>query len=124
MPVTTESERKDRTAILEAALDALPLPVLIYDDTHVLYANRAAHEVLGADDSTRLQGMRVAEFILPALAEVNDQRRAYVMKHGVELKDLALKIRGLDGHPTVLQVDIRPISFSGETAAMATLACR
>jgi PAS domain S-box-containing protein len=121
--VTADPDRDTHAAICQAALDALPLPVLIYDDTHVLYANKAAHDVLGAKSSMRIQGMPVADFILPDLAEVNDQRRGYVMKHGVELKDLAVKIRGLDGEPTVLHVNIRPISFGGTTAAMATLAC-
>ena len=68
--------------------------------------------------------MPVADFILPDMAEVNDQRREYVIKQGLELKDLAIKIRGLDGQPSVFKVDIRPISFGGTTAAMVTLACQ
>ena len=112
------------TAVYRAALDALPDPVLIYTDTHVVYANRAACSMLGGSEALLLRGMRVEDFILPDLAEVNNARRAYVIDQGVELRDLTVKIRGLDGVPVVFHVDIRPISFDGTTAAMATLAHR
>ena len=111
-----------QTALYRAALDAMPHPVLIYDDTQVLYANEAACRALGGIEPSLLQGMSVQNFILPDLAEVNNARRAYVMEQGVALNNLMLKIRGLDGHPMVLRVDIQPVSFENTTAAMATLA--
>ena len=44
------------------------------------------------------------------------------MQQGVELRNLALKIRALNGEPIVLRVDIRPVPFEDSNAAMATLA--
>ena len=113
-----------QTAICRAVLDALPDPVLIYDDSCVLYANAAANRILGGSEPSKLLGMSVENFILPDLAEINNARRAYVLNQGVEIRDLILKIRDLEGRPTVLRVDIKPIRFDGATVAMATLAHR
>ena len=120
--MTARPDGDGQAALYRAALDILPDPILIYDDSQVLYANAAACRLLGGAQTMQLQGRRVDAFILPELAEVSTQRRAYVMQQGVELKNLIVKIRGLNGEPTVLRVDIRPISFESSTAAIATLA--
>lgn len=108
--------------MLRAALDGVPKPVLIYGSTHILYANQAACVALGGANPSLLQGMPVQDFILPELADVSDPRRAYVLEHGIELRNLVVKVRRLDGEPTVFRLDIVPISFDGTVAAMATLA--
>ncbi len=118
----TTPQSDDAHSVHEAALDALPDPILVYDDTCVLYANEAARRALGGSGSTDLVGMPVQEFIFADLAEVNDSRRGYVMRDGVAFSNLPVKIRGLNGAPMTLHVDIRPITFRGQTAAMATLA--
>ena len=120
--MTARSDGDGQAALYRAALDVLPDPIVIYDDTQVLYANDAACRLLGGAKEMQLQGRRVEAFVLPELAEVSTQRRAYVMEQGIELKNLIVKVRGLNGEPTVLRVDIRPISFESSTAAMATLA--
>jgi PAS domain S-box-containing protein len=109
-------------ALYQAALDNLPHPVLIYDAEKILYANEAACQALCGACTSRLRGMGVDNFTLPDLADVNDARRSYVMDQGVALSNLMVKIRKLDGECAVLRVDIRPISFNGTTAALATLA--
>jgi PAS domain S-box-containing protein len=103
-------------------LDTLQEPVLIYDEMQVIYANDAACRVLGGVEPGRLEGVRVQDFILPDLADISDARRAYVIEQGVELSNLLVKVRDLDGEPIVLRVDIRPLTFENRTAAMATLA--
>jgi len=115
----------DATAQLaRAALDNLPHPVLIYDDASVLYANDAAIAALGGRDLSELVGLSVANFILPDLADVSNARRSYVMDQGVALSNLMVKIRLLTGESVAIRVDIRPISFDGRTAALATLTQR
>jgi PAS domain S-box-containing protein len=120
--VTCDSHSADAKCIHAAALDALPDPVLVYDDEQVLYANDAAKRLLGGAAPVDLQGMPVEKFILPDFAEISDSRRTYVMEQGVALTNLPVKIRGLDGSVRTLHVDIRPISFGGTSAALATLA--
>jgi PAS domain-containing protein len=115
----------DSASLYQAALDNLPHPVLIYDAEQVLYANEAALRALGGAGATsELQGMGVENFTIPDFADVNIARRSYVMDQGVTLSNLAVKIRKLDGDTEALRVDIRPITFGGRTAALATLARR
>ena len=115
----------DSGGLYQTALDNLPHPVLIYDAEQILYVNEAALRALGgAGATTDLQGMGVENFTVPDLADVNDARRSYVMDQGVALSNLAVKIRRLDGETAAMRVDIRPITFSGRTAALATLTQR
>ena len=122
--MTDHSSEESLDGVFRAALDALVEPVLLYDDCRILYANPAACRVLGGADCANIEGVSVDDFILPDLAEVNNARRAYVMQQGMALHDLVVKVRGLDGKPTVLHVDIRPIQCNGATVALATLARR
>jgi PAS domain S-box-containing protein len=119
-PLTTSMH----VEMCRAALDALPEAVLIYDEERVLYANSAAARLLGGSSNAELDGLPVQGFILPDLAEVNNARRAMVLNQGIELRDLVVKVRGLDGSPVVLHVDITQIFFDGSSAAMATVARR
>lgn len=107
--------------IFSAALEALPTPVLVYNDDRVLYANPAAAKVLGSGMSSRVAGTPVAAFTIPELADINGQRRTFVLENGVPLRDLVVKIRGLDGATAILHVDIRRISCDDGSVAMATL---
>ena len=120
--LTASPDGDGQAALYRAALDMLEEPILIYDDMQVLYANYAACRMLGGCENMKVQGMRVQDFILPDLAEISDVRRAYVLERGITLSNLMIKVRGLDGEPTVLRIDIRPITFEDSTAAMATLA--
>jgi len=109
------------SGLYRAALDALPEPILIYDDEHVLYANEAASGFLGGSDAAPLIGADVSGFVSPDLHDISPARRAYVLKGGIHLRNLLVKVRGIDGEPIALRVNIQPIHFDGRTAAMATL---
>lgn len=108
--------------MLRAALDALPEPVFVYDDSCVLYANQAACDILRGSSVDQVLRMDVNQFILPGFDEISTQRRTYVLKGGINLRNLVIKIRGMDGEPLTLRVNIRQIQFDGRTAAMGTLA--
>jgi PAS domain S-box-containing protein len=116
--MTTDSDKND---LYRLALDVLAEPVLIYDAQRVVYANEAACRLLRADELSSLIGMSVRGFILPELADINDARRAYVLEEEVQIDDLPMKIRGLDGAPLVLRVNVRPLRVGEAIVAMATL---
>lgn len=120
--VDSASENPMPSCMHKAMLDVMLEPVLIYDDARVLYANGAASELLHGSSETRLDGMALGELILPSLADVNNARRGYVLEQNLRFTGLDVKVRGLDGKPLALRVDIAPISFEGRVAAMATLA--
>lgn len=108
--------------MFQAALDALPLPVFVYDDREVLYTNDRASQILRAIKGSDLVGKDLDGFVLPGLEDVSAQRRRYVLNGGIHLRNLMIKVRGADGQPIELRVDIRQIRYEGRAAAMATLA--
>ena len=109
-------------AILRAALDALPGPILLYDDERVIFANAAAHSVLAARKPGDLIGQALETFLLPDLRGVSEERRGWVLRDGVPVHNLQMKIVRNDGEVVLLTVDIRPISRDGVTVGMVTLA--
>ena len=120
--VSDPPAEKDAAGILRAALDALDQPVMLYDDERIVFANVAAHDVLGASRPHELIGRSVESFLIPEMREVSDARRSYVLESGLTLTNLPIKVVRADGETVQLKVDIRPISYDGSTVAMVTLA--
>jgi PAS domain S-box-containing protein len=120
--VAAHSAERDLGDVCRVALEALPEPVMIYDEERVVFANRAAQRLLGADGPEDLDGVDVGTFLVPELADVSPERRRYVMRNRMEFSRLPIKVRTMDGRIAMLVVDIRPISFDGTTVAMVTLA--
>ena len=108
--------------LLRAALDALPEPILLYNDARVVFANAAAHAALGAHKPGELIGQALETFLLPDLREVSEERRGWVLRDGVPVHNLQMKIVRNDGEVMLVAVDIRPICCDGVTVGMVTLA--
>ena len=108
--------------LLAAALEALPGPVMIYDQDRVVYANAASWRMLGAVTRDDVVGQRLDAFLPAEFADASNERRAYVIGREMEFTNLRAKIRTLDGRTLTLNVDVRPISLDGRTVAMVTLA--
>jgi PAS domain-containing protein len=108
-------------SLLVAAFDAMALPVLLHDYDRVLFANAAAGQILGAATGADLAGMTLDTFVVPELAAVTRERRAYLLRNGVVFADLPIKMRTLDGREIRLTIDARPFSFDGRSIGMATL---
>ncbi len=104
-----------------AALDALVLPILLHDYDQILYANSAAAGVLGATPGADLAGLGLDTFLVPELASVTKERRAYLLGNRVAFADLPIKMQTLDGRTIRLRVDARPIAFPDRTIGMVTL---
>jgi PAS domain-containing protein len=104
-----------------AALDAVGLPVLLHDYDQVIFANAAAAEILGAAPGADITGMGLDTFLVPELASMTKERRAYLLEHRVVFADLPIKMNTLDGRTIRLRVDARPLAFQGRTVGMVTL---
>jgi PAS domain S-box-containing protein len=107
---------------MATALEALPQPVMLYDADRVVYANAASCEMLGASVPEDVIGARLDQFLAPEFADASNERRQFVMSAGLELSNLRVKIRTLDGRTLTMDVDVRPLSFDAATYAMVTLA--
>jgi PAS domain S-box-containing protein len=109
-------------ALMATALEALPQPVMVYDADRVVYANAASCEMLGARSPGDLIGVRLDQFLAPEFADASNERRQFVVSAGLELSELRVKIRTLDGQTLTMDVDVRPLPFDGVTFAMVSLA--
>lgn len=117
------AERVDNLdGLLAAALEALPKPVMLYDVDRVVFANAASWQMLGASAPGDVIGARLDQFLTPDSADASNERRQLVVSAGVELSNVRVKIRTLDGRTLTLNVDVRPLSFGDVTLAMVTLA--
>jgi len=119
--VSVRPDRGEMSQILVAALDALGLPILLHDYEQVLFANSAAAGILGAVPGADIAGSALDTFLVPELASVTKERRAYLLRDRVAFADLPIKMRTLDGRTIRLRVDARPVAFQDRTIGMVTL---
>lgn len=111
----------DRTpALFEAALEAVPMPVLIHGDKTVLYANEAAVAALGGRDASDILGLELARIVHPDGAEAGTTRRTLVFEHGHTVTGAPVKLIGVDGITRHAVVNGTPIDYSGLRAIMVT----
>jgi len=105
----------------EAALEGLPTPILIHDHHCVLYANRAALDVLGAQTHIEVVGRAVSDIVHPDGAEAGATRRAMVMERGHVVTNIPLKLVGVDGVVRYVVATGQPIEHSdGQRAVLVT----
>lgn len=105
----------------EAALEALPTAILIHDHHCVLFANRAALDVLGAVERAQVVGRSVTDIVHPDGAEAGAARRAMVMERGHVARDTPLKLLGVDGVVRYAIATGQPIEYSdGQRAVLVT----
>lgn len=122
--VAVDHDMSEAMTVHEAALDAVPVPVVVYDTREVIYLNAAACRLLGARTADEVTGLPVERFVLPEYSELSTSRRAFVMDRGVALMNVPVKVVTLSGEPSVMTVDIRPIAYNGTRVALATLSRR
>jgi two-component system, sporulation sensor kinase A len=112
----------DVACMFQAALEALPDPVMIYDDQSVLFANDAACRMLGAESPAHVIGLDLEGFLVPELAQASPERRRCVIEQRIELSGVPVKVNGVGGQVISVDVDIRPVCYDGRTVAMVTRA--
>ncbi len=119
MPV--QPDRDEMNQILMAAMDTLDLPILLHDYDQILFTNAAAARILGAAPGADMAGLGLEAFIIPELASMTTERRAYLLRNHVAFADLPIKMRTLDGRTIRLRVDARPVRFQDRTFGVVTM---
>jgi PAS domain-containing protein len=119
--VSVRTDSSETSQLLVAALDVLSLPILLHDHDHIMFANAAAAEILGAATGAEIAGLGLDAFVVPELASMTRERRAYLLRNHVVFSDLPIKMRTLDGRTIRLTVDARPFAFRDRTIGMVTL---
>ena len=95
-----------------------PIPISLYIDNRVVYANPAALELIGATDLAQIKGRTVMSFIHPdSQAHVRERQRQ--LGSGESLGVIEERIIRLDGEVRDIQVVTSAITYLGQPAAMA-----
>ena len=108
-----ESEERYRQLV-----EFSPIPISLYIDNRVAYANPAALELIGATNLEQIKGRTVMSFIHPD--SQNDVRqRQKQLEAGEALGAIEERILRLDGAVCDIQVVTSPITYLGQPAALA-----
>lgn len=118
--MTDVSSNREYGSLHEAALDALPHPVMVHDDSVVLYVNPAACRAFRADDASQLVGRALSELVHPDGRAAGEQRRRMVLEQGTTFSRLDVKLLALDGSVVYANGHGQKITYNGVPAIMVT----
>jgi PAS domain S-box-containing protein len=102
--------------LCSAALDVLPRPLVIGDQTKILFANAAAARTLRATSASELIGLSLNEILHPDLHATAALRRQLIAESRHVFSKLPVKLVGRDGSTISAMTDAHPIEVDGDTA--------
>jgi len=105
-------------SMFEAALVALDVPIIIHEYDEILFANAAACRALRAADTCELVGASITSFVHRDGREAGQQRRELVLEHGQVIRDLPVKLKGVDGSTLYARVSGKRIEWGNRTAIL------
>lgn len=96
-------------------LEFLPVGIGIHANGKLLYVNKYATEMLGAENSSELIGMEIKNLVHPDYRDLVGNRVAQVM-HGNAVEQIEEKYIRLDGKPITVLSSGLPVVFDGVAA--------
>ncbi len=102
----------------EAALEGMPLPVIVHDLEMVIYANAEACRALGAATRDLLEGRPLAELTHPDGRDAGAERRRFLMESGQVFRDIAVKMLDVNGATVYVTGSASRIVYCGRPAIM------
>lgn len=102
----------------EAALEGMPLPVIVHDLEMVIYANAEACRALGAASRELLEGRPLSEITHPDGREAGSERRRFLMETGHVFRDIAVKMLDVNGETVYVTGNASRIIYCGRPAIM------
>lgn len=114
--VVTVTNPPDLSALSLVALEELPDAVLIHDLHTIMYANRAAREILKASARTQIEGAPLEEWVHADARTAGAQRRRLVLEQGHALTGIATKLIAADGTLVYAMASARRIEIDGQPA--------
>jgi PAS domain S-box-containing protein len=106
-------------ALLAAALQAIPHPLLISDYETILWVNEPCRRLLGAAKVDDIYSRPALDFAHPDMHEAMAERKDVVLLRHQRMDDLPMKFLALDGSARPDTVSLVPIEFDGRTCALA-----
>ncbi|MBD1381468.1 ATP-binding protein [Metabacillus arenae] len=111
-------ERKESEESYKQLIESLPEAVVIHHQHQILYVNKAAVEMMCAQDKNDLINCSVYEFIIPEYKERAAERIKQAQKTKKPLMSIEHKIRRLDGKIIFFEVSSMRIMYSGKEATL------
>ena len=108
-------------AIVSAAIEALPRPILVTDYETMLYVNACGRELLGADSTAEIYDRPIQELVHPDAHEAMFERRPLVLNSRQSVRGIPMKLRGIDGRVVTPRGDVVPVEFGGRMRALVLL---
>lgn len=96
-PSVTPSRSPDATTLFEAALSALPLPLMVVHDRKIAFINAAACGLLGHESTDDLMGTEALDVLHPEARQAMEERVGSLMNVGAHGIAIPLKTMGRDG---------------------------
>jgi PAS domain S-box-containing protein len=112
----------DDPALFESVVEALPLEVLVHDESVVVLANAAARAALLAESPQDILGVSVTRFVHPDGLAAGNQRRSLLLEQGQCFGTVSVKLRTLTGETFYTQVMACRIAIGGERRALVAQA--
>ncbi len=109
-----ESEERYRKLV-----ELLPDPLVVHADGRIIFANRAAAAVLGADAPARLTGVALADLAAPRSRNVIEERLRALARGTTDLPLVHHTMKRLDGSGAVEVESVSiPLTYQGRAAAL------
>ncbi|MDH4127510.1 MAG: PAS domain S-box protein, partial [Spirochaetota bacterium] len=115
-------ELKDSEERYRTLFDTSPDGIIVHDETGILYANKAAADLVGTDNPDKHIGQSVFGFVPPEYQEIVKERVTNIMKGLTDTEQrLDIKLNRLDG--TVIDIETISTSFynKGKRAILAII---
>jgi PAS domain S-box-containing protein len=106
-----ESEQRYRSLV-----EGSPEPVAVHSQGRIVYANRAALELLGASSSDQVLGKPVFDFLHPDYHRLASERILKMELVGDPAEKVVERLLRVDGSPVEVELAATPISWRGAPA--------
>ncbi|WP_423802257.1 ATP-binding protein [Neobacillus sp. SAB-20_R2A] len=113
-----EKKARESEESYKRLLDSLPESIFIYQDTKIVYGNRAALSMVGAKNLAEVLGKSIFEFITPEYKERLEERIKLIKKEKCPLATIEYKIKRTDGTEFFLEVTPLSIVFGKKEAIL------
>ena len=100
-------------------VDSLPEPIFIHHKNKIIYVNKAAVMMMGANSTQELIGRSFGEFIAPEHKECWEMRMSLVKTENKPLHHIEYKMMRLDQSVFYFEVSCLAITFDGKNAVLA-----
>jgi len=107
-----ESERKYKNLV-----DQSPVGIAVHTEGKIVFANRAAYEIMGISDEEKILGKSVLELIHPDYREIVIRRMKEVIENGKTGEMMYEKFLRLDGKAIDVEVTAIPINYKGKPSS-------